>query len=425
AAVNDVKMAFLPPMSGLVALEDKLERGSIFRRIGEGTTANVLRNLCYQLWEHEQAGQSAYWTELTQQLQQMFGVVLLPPQYHRSSGIITMLYKDQSGVELDLSAAGRGMLQILLLLSYLYNHPGAVLLLDEPDAHLEILRQGEIYRRLTGIMRQMNAQVIMATHSEELMNEAAGQEDTLIAFVGRPHRINDHSSRAQVAKALRDIPYHDYYKALQTGWILYLEGRSDLIILQKLARTLHHPGADYLERVFVYEVKNQPAKARDHFYALREAKSDLQGLALFDRLKLNPTEEPLRLLTWRKREIEIYLCQYTTLLAYATAEADPDRQARQQAAMEKAVQDVSSALEILGKPSPWSADIKASDEVLIPIFKKYFASLGQPNMMQHKADFALLIPFITPDSLDPEVVEKLNAILDVAQQARPGESHHP
>jgi AAA ATPase domain len=41
--------AFLPPMSGLITQEDRLERGSIQRRIGEGRTAEVLRNLCYQL----------------------------------------------------------------------------------------------------------------------------------------------------------------------------------------------------------------------------------------------------------------------------------------------------------------------------------------------------------------------------------------
>ncbi|MCU0512135.1 MAG: AAA family ATPase, partial [Anaerolineae bacterium] len=55
AAVNDVKMAFLPPMSGLVAQEDLLQPGSIERRIGEGRTADVLRNLCYRVAENETA----------------------------------------------------------------------------------------------------------------------------------------------------------------------------------------------------------------------------------------------------------------------------------------------------------------------------------------------------------------------------------
>ena len=55
-----------------------------------------------------------------------------------------MTYREQQ-VRLDLSSAGRGLQQTLLLLAYMYSNPGAVLLLDEPDAHLEILRQRQIY----------------------------------------------------------------------------------------------------------------------------------------------------------------------------------------------------------------------------------------------------------------------------------------
>ncbi len=36
-------------------------------------------------------------------------------------------------------------------MAYLMTNPGSVLLLDEPDAHLEILRQSQIYRLLTQV----------------------------------------------------------------------------------------------------------------------------------------------------------------------------------------------------------------------------------------------------------------------------------
>ena len=38
-----------PPMSGLAATETRLDQGAINVRIGEGRTAEVLRNLCYQV----------------------------------------------------------------------------------------------------------------------------------------------------------------------------------------------------------------------------------------------------------------------------------------------------------------------------------------------------------------------------------------
>jgi len=54
-------VGFLPPMSGLASEEDLLSRGSIHTRIGQGRTAEVLRNLCWIIWEEnkEQWGELA------------------------------------------------------------------------------------------------------------------------------------------------------------------------------------------------------------------------------------------------------------------------------------------------------------------------------------------------------------------------------
>ena len=99
----------------------------------------------------------------------------------------------------------------------MYANPGAVLLLDEPDAHLEILRQRQIYGLLTEVARESGSQIIAASHSEVLLNQAAGR-DMVVAFVGKPHRIDDRGS--QVLKSLRDISFDQYYQAEQTGWML-------------------------------------------------------------------------------------------------------------------------------------------------------------------------------------------------------------
>ena len=45
------QFAFLPPMSGMAATEPKWESGRINVLLGEGQTAQVLRNLCYELYE--------------------------------------------------------------------------------------------------------------------------------------------------------------------------------------------------------------------------------------------------------------------------------------------------------------------------------------------------------------------------------------
>ena len=45
-AAGGIEMAFLPPMSGLAATETRLDPGAVNVRVGEGRTAEVLRNLC-------------------------------------------------------------------------------------------------------------------------------------------------------------------------------------------------------------------------------------------------------------------------------------------------------------------------------------------------------------------------------------------
>jgi hypothetical protein len=419
-AAAPVRVAFLPPMSGLAATEDRLDSGAVDVRIGEGRTAEVLRNLCYQIHTSEKPGS---WQELTSQIKNLFGVRLNPPRYIAERGQITMSYREESGIELDLASSGRGLQQTLLLLAHLYTHPGTVLLLDEPDAHLEILRQRQIYQILTKTAEQLGCQVIAASHSEVILEEAADR-DVLVAFVGKPHRIDDRGS--QVLKSLKAIGFDQYYQAEQTGWVLYLEGSTDLAILQALAGILNHPAKSVLERPFVHYVGNIPSKARDHFYGLKEAKSDLIGFAIFDRISTElPSGGPLWQTQWGRREIENYLCYPETLIEYAEkagGEEAPlfeaaERESRR-AAMQEAIDEVVAARKTLRQSDPFADDTKASDDYFGPIFQIYFDKLGITNLMQ-KTGYHGLVRFVPKKRLSPEITEKLDALAAVASQARP------
>ena len=334
-----------------------------------------------------------------------------------------MSYREDSGTELDLVSSGRGLQQTLLLLAHLYTHPGTVLLLDEPDAHLEIVRQRQIYQILTQTAESQGCQVIAASHSEVLLNEAADR-DLVVAFVGKPHRIDDRGK--QGLKALRAIGFDQYYQAEQKGWVLYLEGSTDLAILQAFAKLLGHHAQAYLEQPFVHYVANHPPKARDHFFGLREAKPDLAGVAIFDWISRELNEDgPLCELKWRRREIENYLCYPETLLAYAEQiDGKPGPlfesalRDRQGDAMQEAMDKVAEALRTLGRPDPYGPEVKASDDFLGPVFQRYFEKLGLRNLMQ-KTDYHILARFVPRERIDPEISEKLDRIVEVAERAKP------
>jgi hypothetical protein len=293
-------------------------------------------------------------------------------------------------------------------------------LLDEPDAHLEILRQRQIYNLITEIAAQQDSQVIAATHSEIVLNEAA-ERDIVVAFLGKPHRIDDRGS--QLKKSLADIGFEHFYQAEQRGWVLYLEGSTDLAILQAFASNLNHPSQKFLSSPFVHYVGNDAGAVRHHFWGLREALPRLVGYALFDRPN-RPLPEDLgaKSASWTRREIENYLCFPVALQRYAEGRGPDDlvtraEKAKRLEAMNTAIVRVERALRELGK-DPWSTDIKASDEVLDAIFRRYFETLGQP-MLFRKSDYHELAQFVPPDQIDSEVIKKLDEILAVANQASP------
>jgi hypothetical protein len=421
-----VQVAFLPPMSGLASNETRLDSGAINVRLGEGRTAEVLRNLCYQLLTEVTAPKK--WPLLVDQIRDLFQVELDEPVYVAERGEIQMTYRDAAGIRLDLSSSGRGLQQTLLLLAYLSLHPGSVLLLDEPDAHLEILRQRDIYQILTRSARDHGSQLIIASHSEEVLNQAAGtSEDSVVAFLGKPHRI-PRNRTAAIKRALDRVRCDQYYLAEQAGWVLYLEDRTDLSILKAFAERLQHPAREALRSPFLFPVGNQPNKGREHFNALVEAKPDLQGYLLVDRDAPDlHSRDSLREKKWERREIENYICQPETLEAFARefgkSEAGGplfELPGAEKAldSMKKAVADRVAPAALRNPQDPWWSTVKATDEFLDLVFPEFYKQLGlRPDF--RKADYYRLVPYIPEALISPEVSGVLDAIDNVAKRARP------
>jgi hypothetical protein len=424
-----VEIAFLPPMSGVSSTETRLDSGAINVRLGDGRTAEVLRNLCYALSnKKDDKGNASDWAKLVSHMQDLFKVKLDVPEYIPERGEIQMTYRDEYDVKLDLTCSGLGLQQTLLLLAYLALHPGAVLLLDEPDAHLEILRQREIYLKLRESARESSSQLIVASHSEEVLNQAASMDDgSVVAFLGKPHRIPSNSTTA-VKKALNSVRYDQYYLAEQVGWVLYLEDHTDLSILKAFAEKLNHPAVNALQKAFLVPIGNQPKDGRKHFYALIEAKPDLVGFLLVDSDAPDLQQAPkLTEMKWERREIENYICQPATLESFAReigaqVAGGPLLEGASieaaVAAMREAVRDrvIPAALRDLN--DPWWKTIKASDEFLDLVFPDFYKRIGQ-YMEMRKADYYRLVPHVPDDMIPDEIRVVLDRIAEVAANAYP------
>jgi hypothetical protein len=155
-----------------------------------------------------------------------------------------------------------------------------------------------------------------------------------------------------------------------------------------------------------------------------EAKPDLVGVAIFDHLDTQ-LQQNTRLVEhmWSRCEIENYLCLEEVLLAYAHCDQPDDlfglaERKRREQAMRESIQEVTEALKTLGKPDPWSPDIKVTDDFLNPLFRKFFSKLALPLSFR-KSDYHVLASLVRRERIDAEVVAKLDAILAVARSAKP------
>jgi hypothetical protein len=418
----DVNVAYLPAMSGLESNERRIDEGAIQVSLGQGKTADVLRNLCFRIWEAHRASEDmGEWGTLVQQMRRLFGIHLAEPEYVAARGEITMSYSelDREGRKkktLDLSAAGRGLQQTLLLLAFLRWRPKAVLLIDEPDAHLEILRQSQIYRELCQSAGRLGSQLVIATHSEMVLNEAT--EDTVIAFVGSPHPVRQ---AKELRKALSLLGFEQFVQAEVAGWVLYLEGSTDLAALQYLARLVSPEAERALERPFHVYVANQADKARSHFFGLREAYPTLRGVAIFDHTQdvTVQSESPLVEIKLRRRELENYFCSPVLLRRWVGASVKADdlfghaELERWKDAMDAAITENTAPIALDDPANDFWVRTKVSDDYLPVVFRSFFQKLKLPVSV-NKSDYATLAGLLKPNEVDPEIVDILRRIARVA-----------
>jgi energy-coupling factor transporter ATP-binding protein EcfA2 len=332
-----LRVELLYPMSGLDTEEPILQPGRVDVLLGQGRTADVLRNLCLAVAKSSVED----WNRVVELMRRLFNVRLEQPE-ESSRGSITLQYR-QPGVKeaLDISSAGRGMLQMLLVFAYLYSHKRSILLVDEPDAHLEILRQKQVYVLLRDIASENGSQVVIVTHSEVILDEALDTNLTLLL----EGRADDLAKKQDIRNSLKHFGAEHYVKARERGYVLYVEGGTDVDLLRGLAQKLAHPvAAIWDERINSFYVQNnyplQDVDAelerveggfgltpREHFNGLRNLLPDLQGLAILDndwQNRQDRDEGALQIRYWRRYEAENYFITPELLRRYAYAQYPAD-----------------------------------------------------------------------------------------------------
>ena len=447
----DLRVDLLYPQAGLAMEEPVLQPRRIRALLGEGQTGRVLRNLCLVVYEESPSD----WKAIADLMARLFLVELGAPR-ETGRGLLALDYR-QKGVKgpLDLSLAGRGMQQMLLLFASLFGDRGRLLLVDEPDAHLEILRQRQAYLLLREVAARRDSQIVMVTHSETILREALDRNLTFL-LRGSADNLAD---RREIADALRHYGADHYVRARERGYVLYVEGRTDLDLLRAFAERLEHPVLDcWDERVNVFHVQdNHPDPDLDselerveggygvtptrHFFGIRGMVPGLRGLAILDRngrVREDTEDGGLRLAYWQRYEIENYFVSPELLERYALSRAEratlSDGFGTEVASVldtlirERIFSERPEALEVWQHADTktrgvlWAAETRQTK--LSDFAERFFRSLSERTeqpMLLRKGDFHELIPFMAPDAVPDEVGEKLDLLKELFDHAEPAE----
>ena len=405
--LHNENIGFLPSISGLSPKEDKLETGSILRRISEGQTATVLRNICYHLYENNKLG----WDELVKRVQDLFAIELNTPKYHPNSGLLELSYNEAANKKMSLSALGSGAKQTILLFAYLGAFKNTINLLDEPDAHLEVIKQANIYHSLSDFAKCNNSQLIIASHSESVLN--AAKDDLIVSSMSG--RFEKETTRF-IKAFLSDYPYEQYLLAKQRPFILYYEGSTDLAFIRAFCQKLDKQ--EYLEQLnttlYPFPLDgNDIGKAKKHFSALKQYLPHLKGFALFDKLDKDFQDVPndLKMYQWQRNEIENYIPMPSTLMNYINNQSNANDliSHTHPAELERILKGNIPPVAYENPADNFWIDNKMSD-FLSKIFEQFLDETNQPRNTMDKSKFYLLVEYLDNKQLNDEMKETLDSI---------------
>jgi predicted ATPase len=418
----DLSVVYCPPFSGIGSEERRMDRGAQNLEIGRGKPGDIIRNLLLEVYQHADD-----WGRLVEDIEQLFRIRICDPVYNEAfTPFILCEYlqgvpkgKGKNGLPaFDIASGGSGLLQVLILLSYFYARPASVLLLDEPDAHLHVILQRQIYDRLRQVASKRDCQLVIATHSEVILDGTSPSR--VVSFLGNPHKLIRDDQRDQVREAMKRLTTLDLLLAEQGREVLYCEGESDFKILQAWARITKHRALKFFEAPFFHSNEGRnPREARSHLFALRAIHPNLKGLLLLDGDNRGLPEheieaQGLSIHRWTRYEIENYLLVPNAIQRFLAHEP-PDLFSSQLA--EDAIAYLRTQLPPQTFQSPLADNatvvaVRASKDILPQMFQ----AAGTP---WEKEDYFLLAEVMKADEIHPEILYVLDAIADLLGAANP------
>jgi energy-coupling factor transporter ATP-binding protein EcfA2 len=243
---------WVPSAVGIVRDEEYRTPARRTALINAGRHNEVLRNLLLAL----RVERPAQFERLQELLGERFGARLGPVAFDEViDQFVSSDYASDDGSAHDLYSAGSGFVQVVQLLAFIFLQNAGIVLLDEPDAHLHSSLQRVVVEILDEIARDQGIQVILSTHSKEIINFV---DPTRLIFI-EPGGSSAAPYVAEVTpmtilRSLGAIDNVDAYALVRNRRCLFVEGTTDSTILGRFAAKLGMTALTGDDRVVVVPV---------------------------------------------------------------------------------------------------------------------------------------------------------------------------
>ncbi|MDP9299299.1 MAG: ATP-binding protein, partial [Actinomycetota bacterium] len=303
-------IVYVPSSVGVVDREEYRTPARIGSLIAGGRAHEVLRNLLLELKHRDRL------QELTDIISSYFAGSIDRVEFELDSDeYINVTYHEDS--DHDLFSAGAGFLQVLQLLTFLVLERPGVLLVDEPDAHLHSSLQRIVVDVLRKASQDLGLQVLLATHSKEIVNYVDPSELLVIDRKASTLKgLGEHESAISVLESLGSVDSIDAYQVITQRKVLLVEGGSDTKILRILASKRGSHIFEGPDRLVLVETSGEstPEARTDLALLERMVGNKVDSLQLLDRdarlqefVDRFETTAARPVHVWRRDAIESYL----------------------------------------------------------------------------------------------------------------------
>lgn len=342
------KIAYLPPFAGITDREPLHSVAMRNRLVGQGLSGAVIRNMIYDMTRRNKeervrlrGGRSKLrsadldwlrdndpWELLQRTMATVFGLGLVvhdfDDRYHshldveifkaKMDGKVTKKLGDD--YPHDLMVEGSGFLQWLSVYALALSPDVDVILLDEPDAHLHCSLQTELVDRLSSLADKKSKQVLMATHSTELIK--GFDHRSILRVTSKPSYLADPGQKIALLAGIGTKFTPRLHELAHKKHMLIVENEFDERMLRAWAGALD---IQWPDNICSWPWNGGHSQRRQLFTQLKKEIPELKALSLRDRddepdgtvdkqLRDKGVKDPgdgFRALKWRRRHIENYL----------------------------------------------------------------------------------------------------------------------